>query len=59
MAKASARRYRTLETAVLCEHHGEVHAPESDVYQCGDTDCRPANWRPIAALGTAEEIGGY
>jgi len=54
-----AKRWRTLTSVVLCEYHGEVHPRQIDYYECHDDECNPANWRNVAALGTASEIDGY
>jgi hypothetical protein len=56
---AKPRRWRTLETVVLCEYHGCVHPRQTDYYETNDPRCGPANWRNVAAMGTEEEIDGY
>lgn len=53
------RRWRTLETVVLCEFHGTVHPRETDYYEMGERECGPANWRNVAVLGTGAFVDGY
>lgn len=48
---------------VWCDHHGEIHAKEEDVYNEGpDSDgrqyCAPFNWRSVYVLGVKGEFGG-
>lgn len=53
------RRWRTLESVVLCTYHGEVHPREEDYFEVGDPHCAPLNWKNVAVLGTAAEAEGY